>query len=80
MLKRKIELPLETIDEIIGLLGGFDALGKEAIAKANRKGVEVPAEIISQMKKIHNTFKVFKKANDNVEIAELESLFALETK
>jgi hypothetical protein len=77
MLKRKIELPLETIDEIITLLGGFDALGKEAIERATRKGVELPAEIISQARKIHNTFKVFKKANDNVEVAELEELFSL---
>jgi hypothetical protein len=77
MPKRKIELPLETIDEILGLLGGFDALGKNAIRKAEKRGFEIPADVRNQIEKVSNAFKVFKKANDDVEIAELEELFAL---
>jgi hypothetical protein len=74
---RKIELPLEAIDEILALLGGLDTLGRQAIKRAEKKGFEIPEDVFRQMKKVNVAYKAFKKANDNVEIAELEEMFLL---
>jgi hypothetical protein len=77
MRTRRIELPLEAIDEILTLLGGLDTLGRHAIKRAEKVGVEIPDNVFSQMKKVNIAYKAFKKANDNVEVAELEELFSL---
>lgn len=77
MLKRKIELPLATIDEIVEILAGVEAVGKNTIAVAQQRGVDVPRKFVSKIAKISKTLETFKEANDQVEIAELEELFLL---
>ncbi len=75
MLTRKIELPLETIDNILHILKGVEEVGKETIRSAEEKGARIPRKFLSQINKISNTIEVLKTASDEVEIAELEELF-----
>jgi hypothetical protein len=75
MIKRKIELPLSTIDEIVKILAGVEAVGNDTIALAEKKGVDVPRKFLKKIAEISNTLETFKKANDDVEIAELEEMF-----
>jgi hypothetical protein len=77
MLKRKIELPLETIDHIIHILAGVEEVGKQTIKSAEEKGARIPRKFLSQISRISNSIEIFKAASDEVEIAELEELFAL---
>jgi hypothetical protein len=75
MLTRKIELPLETIDNILHILVGVEEVGKETIRSAEEKGARIPRKFLSQINKISSTIEVLKTASDEVEIAELEELF-----
>lgn len=78
MPKKILELEQETVNELLKVLRGIAKQGEMAVAIANRQGLELPDDVAQMVTKLRSLYRAVKQANANVEIKELEALFALD--
>ena len=76
--RRSIELSLEEIDTMLSLLEGVVLASKEVVEKTENKR-DLPKGFLKHTIKVTELFLTIRKQNKVKEIAELESMFALDT-
>jgi hypothetical protein len=76
--RRSIELTLDEIDTMLGLLEGFVMTSKEVVEKTEDKR-DLPRGFLKHTIKVTELFLNIRKQNKVKEIVELETAFALDT-
>lgn len=76
--RRSIELTLDEIDTMLGLLEGLVMSSKEVIESIEDRR-EIPKGFLKQTIKVTELFLKIRKQNKVKEIAELETALALDT-
>lgn len=77
MTKRNLELEVEVIDELLLTLKTLAKQGVLAKKVADKRGIELPDEVEQTILNLVSLYKKVSSANKEVEVAELEALFAL---
>lgn len=78
MPKRNLELDVDDITMLLKTLKALAKQGMEAQKFAQERGLDLPREVQQTIGKVLVLYKKISRENKKVEVAELESIFALE--